>query len=331
MSMASVILPCFNGARWIDRAIQSILAQTCKNFELVIIDDGSEDNSKEIIAEYLYDGRVRYIYQTNRGFSAALNRGIKESNGCLIGFIGQDDLWMPNKLELQKKFLGKHPDVDLVHSNYYSIDPQERIMRMVRTKVNDFSSKQEVIKWLFLITNLAFETVLLKRKCFDKVGLFDERMVGYSDHDMWLRIAGSFNIDYLDVPLVKKRQHELQLSIVRREEVLKDEFLLARKIINQYPFLKRFELRKLAPLYYEWGIALVQAGNIKGAKEKLLKAIRCRPSRLKATFAYMAPRLYIVGLFYYQRLVQTHSGSARKFAGPKFRLHHSLHTDVRRS
>ncbi len=308
MCTSSVILPCFNGARWIDRAIESILTQTYKDFELVIIDDGSTDNSKEIIAQYLRDGRVRYIYQTNRGFSAALNRGIEESNGCLIGFIGQDDLWMPNKLQLQKKFLGEHKDVDLVHSNYYSIDSEERIMRMVKTKVNDFSSKQEVIKWLFLTTNLAFETVLVKRKCFEKVGLFDERMVGYSDHDMWLRVAGSFNIDYLDMPLVKKRQHELQLSRIRREGVLKDEFLLARKIIDQYSFLKKFELRKLAPLYYEWGIALLQAGNVKEAKEKLLKAIRCRPSKLKATFAYIAPRLYNVGLSRYQQFVQIHSG-----------------------
>lgn len=160
-----------------------------------------------------------------------------------------------------------------------------------------------MVKWLFLTTNLGFETVLVKRKCFDEVGLFDERMVGYSDHDIWLRVAGSFNIGYLDLPLVKKRQHKLQLSKVGREDVLKDEFLLTEKMTGRYPFLKRFELTKLAPLYYEWGLVLLQKGNTKGAKQKLLKAIRCKPWELKATAAYLVPTLYMFILSYYQRFV----------------------------
>jgi glycosyltransferase involved in cell wall biosynthesis len=113
MQKVSVVLTCYNGARWISSAIESILAQTYKNLELVVIDDGSTDNSKEIVSSYLCDERVRYIYQENRGFSAAVNRGIKESRGELIGFIGQDDLWLHYKLELQVEYLNKHKEVDL--------------------------------------------------------------------------------------------------------------------------------------------------------------------------------------------------------------------------
>ena len=108
----SVILPCYNGAQWIGQAIESVLAQTYKDFELLVIDDGSTDNSREIVSSYLHDRRVHYIYQENRGFSGAINRGIKESKGDFIGFIGQDDLWLPHKLELQTKYLSKHRDVD---------------------------------------------------------------------------------------------------------------------------------------------------------------------------------------------------------------------------
>jgi len=79
--MASVILPCYNGSRWINQAIESVLAQTYEHFELVIVDDGSTDNSKEMVASHLFDERVRYVYQRNRGFSKAVNRGIKESSG----------------------------------------------------------------------------------------------------------------------------------------------------------------------------------------------------------------------------------------------------------
>ena len=299
MYKTSVILPCYNGARWIDKAIRSILSQTYKNFELVIVDDGSTDNSKKIISKYLYDPRIRYISQKNKGFSAALNKGIKESSGYLIGFIGQDDLWVPNKLELQEKFFVKHETIDLVHSNYHLVDQEGQITRIVRKKVPDFSSRKEVIEWLFLITNIAFETVLVKRKCFEEVGLFDERMVGYSDHDMWLRVAGCFNIDYMDLFLVKKREHTLQLSKVRRENMIKDEFLLTKKNVDRYPFLKKFELRKIAPLYYEWGLEMLQKGNNKAARLKLLKAIRCNPWSLKATAAFMFPDLYMFLLSFY--------------------------------
>jgi glycosyltransferase involved in cell wall biosynthesis len=108
MRTVSVVLTCYNGARWISLSIESILAQTYRDFELIIIDDGSTNSSKEMVASHQSDKRVRCIYQNNRGFSAAVNRGIKESNGSLIGFIGQDDPWMPNKLELQVKYLGEH-------------------------------------------------------------------------------------------------------------------------------------------------------------------------------------------------------------------------------
>lgn len=292
MQNVSVVLTCYNGARWISGAIESILAQTYEDFELLVIDDGSKDNSKDMVASYLCDERVRYIYQENRGFSAAVNKGIKESSGDLIGFIGQDDLWMPDKLELQLKYLREHKDVDLVHSNYCSIDSEGRIVGVRDVKVPSFSSRKKVIEHLLLNNFIGFETALVKRKCFDEVGFFDERMVGYSDHDMWLRVAGNFNIGYLDLPLVKKRQHEFQLSKVRVEAVLKDEFLMVKKAIDLYPFLRRLEQKKLASLYYAWGTTLLQKGKNKEAKQKFFKSFKCQPWKLKATVAYIAPSIY---------------------------------------
>lgn len=308
MQKVSVILTCYNGARWISEAIESVLAQTYRDFELLIIDDGSTDNSKEIAASYISDERVRYIYQRNRGFSAAINKGIQESSGSLIGFVGQDDLWQPDKLELQVKYFGKHKNIDLVRSNYYSIDSEGRITRLIKAKVPSFSSRQKMVEYLFLNNYIGFESVLVKKKCFDEVGLFDERMVGFSDHDMWLRIAGSFDVGYLDLPLVKKREHEFRLSKVRLDGVLKDEFLLVKKAIDRYPLLKKVERKKLASLYYAWGIALLQKRHIKEAEQKLLKAIRCQPWKLKATVAYVAPNLYTVVLSHYQGFAQLHRG-----------------------
>ncbi|MCK4434109.1 glycosyltransferase family 2 protein, partial [Candidatus Bathyarchaeota archaeon] len=159
MSSVSVILTCYNGVRWISKAIESVLAQTYEDFELVIIDDGSTDGSKKIVASYLSDERVRYIHQENKGFSAAVNRGIKETTSSLIGFIGQDDLYVPSKLKLQVKYLSEHTDVDLVHSNYCSIDSKGRIVQVRDINVPNFSSKKKMVEQLFLYNFIGFETV----------------------------------------------------------------------------------------------------------------------------------------------------------------------------
>ena len=198
------------------------------------------------------------------------------------------------------RYLSKHQNVDLVHSSYFAIDSQGQIIGIRNVEIPNVSSKEKLIEELFLRNFIGFETVLVKRKCFDEVGLFDERMVGFSDHDMWLRIAGKFNIQgYIGKPLVKKRIHELQLTKVGIEDNLKDEFLLVEKAVDLYPFLKRIEHKKLASLYYTWGIALLQKGNREDAKRKFLKSIRCQPWKVKSIIAYMTPALYKTILNHY--------------------------------
>lgn len=289
MNKVSVILPCYNGSRWIKSAIESVLAQTYPDFELIVVDDGSTDNSKEILASYLYDRRFRYLHQENKGFSAAINRGIKESSGNLIGFIGQDDLCMPNKLELQLRYLRENTSVDLVHSNYCVIDSEDKLVKLRYIRIPEATSKKKLVKEMFLKNFIGHETVLVKKKCFDDVGLFDEKMVGCSDHDMWMRIIDHFNIGYIDTILVKKREHEGQLSQLRIDAMIKDEFLLVQKAINRHPFLKMVVGKKLSHLYYWWGLVLLKKGNKKKAKEKFLKSIKCQPFNIKSFMAYVSP------------------------------------------
>jgi glycosyltransferase involved in cell wall biosynthesis len=292
MPKVSIILPCYNGARWISQSIESVLAQTYNDLELIIIDDGSKDNSREIISSYLYDKRIHYIYQENKGFSSALNEGIRESTGDFIGFIGQDDLYMPNKLQIQVKYLNEHKNIDLVHSNYCFIDSNGQVIGVRDMKVPKFSSRWKMIEYLFINNFIGFETVLVRRNCFDEVGLFDERMTGFSDHDMWLRIAGKFNIAYINLILVKKRKHERQLSRTAFEKCLRDEFLMINKAIKQYPFLRKAIGKKLAGLYYSSGITLLEKGAKEEAKQKFLKVIQYRPWKFKAVIAYITPIIY---------------------------------------
>lgn len=288
----SVILPCYNGARWIGKAIQSVLAQTFEDLELVIVDDGSTDNSRDTIASYLSDGRVRYIFQENRGFSGANNTGIKESKGELIGFIGQDDLWTPNKLKVQVEYMDKYKNIDLVHSDLYHIDSNGRIIKRRNPKVPKTVSHKENVKELFLGNFICIQTAIVRRICFEDVGLFDEKMVAFSDHDLWLRMAGNLNIGYIKKPLVKKRYHRNRLTEARREATIKDEFLIIKKAVSQYPFLKKHMRNALSKRYYVWGLFLLDQGEKKDSRGKLLKAVKYDPYNFKALVAYAAPTLY---------------------------------------
>ena len=291
--LISVILPCYNGSRWLSKAIESVLSQTYRDFELLIIDDGSVDDSKAIISSFLSDRRVRYIYQKNRGFSAAINRGIKESLGDLIGFIGQDDLWLPKKLELQTNFLSKNKNIDLVHSSYLTIDSEDKIINALHTKLPELPTREQLIKKLFMGNLFGFETILVKRECFNECGFFNEGMIGFSDYDMWLRIAEKFNLNgFIARPLVKKREHKSRISKSRIEDVLRDELLIVEKAVALYPFLKYLRRKKLAILYYSLGICFLRKGESTKAKIYLIEVIRCQPWNLKSVAVLISPTLY---------------------------------------
>jgi glycosyltransferase involved in cell wall biosynthesis len=287
----SIILPCFNGARWLRFAIDSVLSQTYGNFEFIIINDGSTDSSEEIILSYLSDKRITYVDQKNKGFSASINRGIRESNGEFIGFIGQDDIWLPNKLKLQVNYLNQHKNVDLVYSSFYHIDSKGEVFYLMDKGKDTSFHGRNVIKDLFYDNYIGFETVLVNKKCFEEVGCFDERMLAFSDHDMWLRMVSKFNFGYITLPLVKKRFHDNNLSDVKTD-VLIDEFLLAKKTVELYPFLKESLDSKLAQLYYDRGIAYLQKRHISEARRDLLNTVRLQPWKLVAIIAYITPGLY---------------------------------------
>lgn len=290
----SVVLPCYDGAVWVGEAIKSILVQTYPNFELVIVDDGSTDDSAKVVSSYLPNERIRYIYQKNRGFSAAVNRGIRESKGNLIGFIGQDDYWLSVKTVLQVSYLSQHTDKAMVHSDYFAMDADGRTMGVCHAKVPKSSSIEKSIQNLFLNNYIGFETALVRRECLDEVGLLDEGMIAFSDHDLWLRLAENHSFGYLSLPLVKKRQHPLQLSRVKVESALRDEFMLVHKAAIHYPFLGNVVRWKLASLYYSWGATLMEEGRLNPARRKFLRAMECQPWKLKAALAYFTPTLFSV-------------------------------------
>lgn len=205
--MTSVIIPTFNRAAFLREAIDSVLAQTEKDFELMVVDDGSTDDTRELVAEY--GGRIRYFFQPNAGASAARNFGIRHASGKFIAFLDSDDLWLPKKLARQMQWMAAHPHILLCYTDEIWIRRGVRVnQKMIHAKAGG---------WIYPLCLprciISPSSVLMRRELFDAIGLFDEQLPVCEDYDLWLRAASRFEVGFMAEPLIVKRGgHPDQLS-----------------------------------------------------------------------------------------------------------------------
>lgn len=211
-SLVSVIIPAFNAEKFIKDAIESVVSQTFQNFEILVIDDGSTDLTKEIVLS-IEDSRIKYIYKNNGGASSARNKGIENATGKYIAFLDYDDLWMPDKLQMQLDKFSGEPDLGLVYCWVESIDIEGKTR---------FFSKPDNEGWVY--NDLFFDNFLhngsvplIKTKCFEKVGLFDENLSNAQDWQMWFNIAKYYKFGVVKEILVKYRVRDDSLSKMHRK------------------------------------------------------------------------------------------------------------------
>jgi teichuronic acid biosynthesis glycosyltransferase TuaG len=193
----SVVVPAYNRSHTLADALASALNQTSPVHEILVVDDGSTDNTKELVSRYS-SPPVRYIYQENKGPSAARNRGMHEATGSLIAFLDADDVWLPEKLALQLEKFIQNPLLGLCASANYSCDENLNIkgVHQICPTHPGRIRKELIVKNLF-----ATPTVIIRKDCLDKVGGFDESISFGEDWDMWLRIVDCFPAAYIDAPL----------------------------------------------------------------------------------------------------------------------------------
>ena len=214
--LVSVIIPTHNAGKFIAQALQTVLDQTYAQYEVTVVDDGSTDETKDILREF--DGSIRYLYQDNRGPSAARNAGIRIAQGDYICFLDADDLWVPNKLESQIAFFEEHADIGLVFSDEEEISTHgtTRHSRLARSRFCSDLVGHAPVRTAFqklLIENfIPTSTVMIRKECFAKAGLFDQTLTVVEDRDLWLRIAAHFEIACLPRVLGKKLEHERNIS-----------------------------------------------------------------------------------------------------------------------
>ena len=205
----SVIIPTYNRKHTLQRAIDSVLAQTFKPYEIIIVDDGSKDGTKEWLLQNYPS--VQYIHQPNNGVSSARNKGIQISQGSWIALLDSDDEWMPEKLEYQSRFLEVNRDSSFCHTNEIWIRNGVRVNQMKKHK----KYGGDIFKHCLDICRISPSSSIINKDVFEEVGAFDESLTVCEDYDLWLRVTAKFNILFLDEPLIKKYGGHLdQLSRV---------------------------------------------------------------------------------------------------------------------
>jgi len=202
----SVIVPTYNRAHLITEAIDSILNQTFKDFELIIVDNYSSDDTESIVKSYA-DERIRYFKHQNNGLvSINRNYGINKSRGEYTAFLDDDDLWLPEKLEKQVEFLDSDKELGLVYSDTYIIGSNGNLREHTYFyRIKPF--RGNVFNKLLQGNFIPMLTVVIRKEVLDKVGGFNPRYKICQDYDLWLRIAEYYPIDFIEQPLAKYRVH----------------------------------------------------------------------------------------------------------------------------
>ncbi len=196
-----MVIPAYNHERYVGEAIQSVLDQTFRDFELIIINDGSTDHTEEEILKFK-DERIRYYSQENRGLSATLNRGIELARGEYFNFLPSDDAFFPEKLEVQLKSFRGNPDLGVVFSYPQLVDAEGREIKddpAAQWSIVPYETKEEIFPALFERNFLSAPTALIRMDCFKKVGVFDESLKYAQDYDLWMRI-----LKYYDTRLLRR-------------------------------------------------------------------------------------------------------------------------------
>jgi glycosyltransferase involved in cell wall biosynthesis len=198
----SIILPTHNRERELSRAIRSVLQQTYTHFELVVVDDCSTDGSADVVARF-DDARIRYIkHDSRRGGGAARNSGIRASSSSFVAFQDSDDEWLPDKLERQMRHLREAPaEVGAVYCGYVRIGPGASENYFPQPGIA--RKEGNILESLLLKNFIGTPTLLVRRECFDRVGMFDERLSRFQDWELMIRIAGDFMVGFIPEPLVR--------------------------------------------------------------------------------------------------------------------------------
>ena len=280
--LVSVCIPSFNHARFLPAAIESVLAQTYRNIELIIVDDGSTDESLVIARGYAarYPDRIKVFVHDDhgrRGISATSNLAFQKSSGDYWCGLSSDDAYIADKVERQVAFMARHPDVGMLYGRAVLIDETGRSLGY--PPVRDLSRESDPLSRLLEGNCIFAQTVMVRRQCFEKVGLegYSDEKLDYSDWELWIRIAANYKVAFLARPTAYYRIHATNTSLGQSPEIQRARHLEVMTLIERKglmiggslarPFNRALVKLQLAYLYFCSGDQGVASRAIEAAFE----------------------------------------------------------------
>ncbi len=278
----SVILPIYNGERYVQEALDSVFAQTFCDYDVVCVDDGSTDRSLQLLGPYR--SRLIVITQANAGQSAARNQGVHASTGRYLAFLDQDDRWYPHKLAQQVDCLEARKDVGMVYCNSDRMDSTGHITQVGTTKAEQPRAQKSLLGRLIGEGLVLPSSMLVRREIFERVGGFDPQLRGFEDFDLCARLTQQGGIAFLEESGMCYRTHENGfnraggLVIVRSRE----RFLLRMRELYAGDIKKQALIHEmLAECYSDWGLDEVRAGDRAAGRQRLLRSLRHNPLKFR--------------------------------------------------
>lgn len=286
----SVIIPTYNRASSVNKAIESVLVQSYQDYEIIVVDDGSTDETRDILKPFRE--RIRYIYQENKGVSAARNTGIQKAKGEWIAFLDSDDEWLSNKLEMQMKHVQEHPKMCLHVANLLLTDFHE-------VEKDFFSRKgfdKAVGKFLLIDRPLIYmlrynfalpSSVIAKKSALINAGLFDEELSLHEDTDLFYRVSLEGQWGIYGFPLARKFRRDEPATINLSDRHARDQAYHYKIVVKMLERLQSMEgitkterravTRSLSHFYFQVGLALKAEGK-KEVRSWFYRGLRTRPS-----------------------------------------------------
>ncbi|WP_158946391.1 glycosyltransferase family 2 protein [Pseudodesulfovibrio cashew] len=259
----SIVITTYNYGRYIQCALDSAIGQTYDNTEIVVIDDGSQDNSAELIKPYVDRYGVKYVYQENAGQTVAKNRGVRESSGEVIAFLDADDMWDSTKLEKMIP-LFDNPDVAVVYSKRRLLDPDGAISEYNHPPLY----RGRILNRIYVDNFICFSSSMVRRTSLELIGGFDETLSMGIDYDLWIRMAQAYEFDFLDECLTYYRVGHGNMSDNREKRILSAFNIMKRHLRD-----KKIRRGLAVPAILEaWGMTCCTYAMFQKSRQKSAKA-----------------------------------------------------------
>ena len=319
----STVIPAFNAAAFITEAVESALNQTYGNLEIIVVNDGSTDGTRDKIKQY--GSRIRYVEQANRGPAAARNHGVQIASGSLITFLDADDVWLPEKIRRQVEYMASHSELGIVTTDVLTFGDQGIVNGTLKNYYP--ISNGFVLEKLLFHNWIGASAAMVRRECFDRVGGFDEILTPdgrgqctAEDWLMWMKIASHYPVHFIDEVLVRHRIHASNYSTIGAdvvfEHLLENLKIMERTIpqLRQRPQLLRQAASRICRIRGWEALSEIRTDS---ARRKFRKGLEYTPFSLKLWFLFLLASLPEFSL----RVLKRSCKEARGVLNVKFLMH----------